>query len=74
MNKKLIVTAMGLVMAGTVGLANADIKLYGQLDVSTNWTDSDVGTDDGTRRSRKVGQDGTSYQDDINMKSNTSAR
>jgi predicted porin len=73
MNKKLIVTAMGLVMAGTVGLANADIKLYGQLDVSTNWTDSDVGTDDGTRRSRKVGQDGTSYQDDINMKSNTSA-
>ena len=73
MNKKLVVTAMGLVMAGAVGLANAEVKLYGQLDVSVNSTDSDVAADNGTRRSRKVGQDGTSYQDDINMTSNTSA-
>jgi len=73
MNKKLIVTAMGLVMAGAVGLANADVKLYGQLDVSANYTDSDVESDNGTRNSSKVSQSGTSYEDDINMSSNTSA-
>jgi len=73
MNKKLIVTAMSLVMAGGMGLANADVKLYGQLDVSVNWTDSDVGADNGTRLSKKIGQNGLSYEDDINMTSNTSA-
>jgi len=73
MNKKLIVTAMGLVMAGAVGLANADVKLYGQLDVSGNWTDSDVKAANATRESSKVGQNGDGYEDDINMKSNTSA-
>ena len=57
MNKKLIVTAMGLVMAGAVGLANADVKLYGQIDLSLNWTDSDA----------------PGFEDDINMTSNTSA-
>ncbi|HHH43670.1 MAG TPA: porin [Gammaproteobacteria bacterium] len=73
MNKKLIVTAMSLVMAGAAGLASADVKLYGQLDVSLDWTDSDVAADNGTRLSSKVSQSGLSYEDDINMNSNTSA-
>ncbi|MFQ5643304.1 MAG: porin [Thiogranum sp.] len=73
MNKKLIVTAMGLVLAGGMGLANADVKLYGQLDVSLDWTDSDVAADNGTKLAKKVAQSGLSYEDDINMNSNTSA-
>jgi predicted porin len=40
MNKKLIVSAMGLVAAGGMGLANADVKLYGQIDLSLLYTDS----------------------------------
>jgi predicted porin len=46
MNKKLIVTAMGLVMAAGMGLANADVNLYGQLDLSIDATDVDGGEDD----------------------------
>jgi len=46
MNKKLIVTAMGLVLAGGMGLANADVKVYGQLDLSIDATDVDGGDDD----------------------------
>ena len=46
MNKKFIVTAMGLVLAGGMGFANADVKLYGQLDVSIDATDVDGGEDD----------------------------
>ncbi|HHJ16622.1 MAG TPA: porin, partial [Gammaproteobacteria bacterium] len=73
MNKKLIVTAMGLVLAGGMGLANADVKLYGQLDVSLDATDSDVQSADGVRRASEVGQNSLGYEDDINMNSNTSA-
>jgi len=58
MNKKLIVTAMGLVLAGAMGVANADVKLYGQLDLSLNRDDAAAGADG---------------DDDINMKSNSSA-
>jgi predicted porin len=58
MNKKLIVTAMGLVLAGVMGLANADVKLYGQVDLSLNQDDAAAGADG---------------DDDINMKSNNSA-
>jgi len=57
MNKKLIASAMGLVMAGGMGLANADVKLYGQLDLSMDATDSDA----------------PGYQDDLNMRSTNSA-
>jgi len=57
MNKKLIASAMGLAMAGGMGLANADVKLYGQLDLSLLATDSDA----------------PGYQDDINMHSQNSA-
>jgi predicted porin len=57
MNKKLIVSAMSLAMAGGMGLANADVNLYGQIDLSLLATDSDA--------------DG--YKDDINMKSQNSA-
>ncbi len=73
MNKKLIVTAMSLVMAGAAGLANADVKLYGQLDVSLDWTDSDVAAVNGSKLAKKTSQLGPSYEDDINMNSNTSA-
>lgn len=46
MNKKLIVSAMGLALAGGMSLANADVKLYGQLDVSIDSVDVDGGSDD----------------------------
>jgi len=46
MNKKLIATAMGLVLAGGMGFANADVKLYGQLDLSVDSLDVDGGEDD----------------------------
>ena len=46
MNKKLIATAMGLVMAGGMSLATADVKLYGQLDLSIDAIDEDGGVDD----------------------------
>ena len=46
MNKKLIATAMGLAMAGGMSLATADVKLYGQLDVSIDSIDIDGGVDD----------------------------
>jgi len=58
MNKKLIVTAMTLALASAVGVANADVKLYGQVDLSLN-------RDDPAR--------GAGGDDDINMDSNQSA-
>ncbi len=58
MNKKPVVTAMALLLAGAVGVANADVKLYGQLDLSINRDDPAAGSLD---------------DDDINMRSNTSA-
>ena len=58
MNKKLLVTAMGLVLAGAMGVANADVKLYGQIDLSLNRDDP---------------ADNPSGDDDINMDSNNSA-
>ncbi len=74
MNKKFIVTAMGLVLAGGMGLANADVKVYGQLDVSADATDSDVASFDATKKVGELNlETGQSYQDDINMNSNTSA-
>jgi predicted porin len=57
MNKKLIASAMGLVMAGGMGLANADVKIYGQIDLSLLATDSDA----------------PGFEDDINMHSQNSA-
>ncbi|MCO6411593.1 MAG: porin, partial [Thiogranum sp.] len=46
MNKKLIATAMGLAMAGGMSLATADVKLYGQIDLSIDAIDQDGGVDD----------------------------
>ena len=46
MNKKILVTAMGMALAGGMSLANADVKLYGQLDMSIDATDVDGGADD----------------------------
>jgi predicted porin len=72
MNKKLIASAVGLVMAGGMGLANADVKLYGQIDLSLNASDSDVESATGTTDIRKVGQDGQGYENDVNMESTNS--
>ena len=47
MNKKLLATAVGLVLAGGMGLASADVKLYGQIDVSVDgFDDEQTDTDD----------------------------
>jgi predicted porin len=72
MNKKLITSAVGAVLAGGMGLANADVKLYGQIDLSLNASDSDVESATGTTDIRKVGQDGNSYENDVNMASTNS--
>ncbi len=61
MNKKLIVTAMGVALAAGMGMANADVKVYGQLDMSIDSVDIDGGGDDinmGSNRSA-VGFKGT---------------
>jgi len=65
MNKKLLGTAVGLVLAGGMGLAGADVRLYGQLDVSIDAFDQDDINVNGVRV-----QQGS---DDVNMNSNTSA-
>lgn len=46
MNKKLIAIAMGLAMAGGMSLASAEVKLYGQIDLSIDAIDQDGGVDD----------------------------
>jgi len=46
MNKNVLATAVGLVLAAGMGLAGADVRLYGQLDVSIDSTDVDGGGDD----------------------------
>ena len=65
MNKKLLATAVGLVLAGGMGLASADVRLYGQIDVSIDAFDQDHIDVNGVR----VAEGG----DDVNLNSNTSA-
>jgi len=48
MNKKLIATAIGLVLAGGMSLANADVQLYGQLTMSIDKVDEGDGGNDDT--------------------------
>jgi predicted porin len=60
MNKKLLATAVGLVLAGGMGLASADVKLYGQIDVSIDAQDP-------------VDPFDPNSNDDVNLNSNTSA-
>jgi len=71
MNKKLIVTAMGLVMAGAMGVASADVKLYGQLDVSINYDDPAAGSREVIQTPQGPTLD--SGDKDLQMKSNNSA-
>jgi predicted porin len=70
MNKKLNVAAVGLVLVCAAGLASADVALYGQLDVSLNYKDSDFKDTDSIL---DLGDDVNGQGDDINMKSNQSA-
>ena len=70
MNKKLIAAAVGLVMAGAMSFAGAEVKLYGQIDLSVNARDSDFSDTDPIVGS---GDDVNGLGDDINMKSNQSA-
>jgi predicted porin len=71
MNKKLIVTAMGLVMAGAMGVASADVKLYGQLDVSVNYDNPASGSFE--QIPTPLGPTLDSGDKDLQMKSNNSA-
>jgi len=70
MNKKLSVTAVGLVLACAAGFAGAEVALYGQLDLSVNAKDSDFSDTDPILG---LGDDVNGLGDDINMKSNNSA-
>ena len=70
MNKKLSVTAVGLVLACAAGVAGAEVALYGQIDLSVNAKDSDFSANDPIVGS---GDDVNGLGDDINMKSNQSA-
>ena len=55
MNKKLLATAVGLVLAGGMGLASADVKLYGQIDVSIDgFDDEQTDTDDTNLNSNTI--------------------
>jgi predicted porin len=72
MNKKLIASAVSLAMAGGMSLANADVQVYGQIDLSLVATDSDVASTSGTTNIQKIAQDGQGYTDDINMESTNS--
>ena len=70
MNKKTSLTAMGLMLVVATGLAGADVRLYGQIDLSLNAKDSDFSANDPIVGS---GDDVNGLGDDINMKSNQSA-
>jgi len=74
MNKKLIVTAMGLVMAGAMGVASADVRLYGQIDLSLNYDNPAEGSR--TEVPNQFPPPATrpdSGDKDLQMQSNTSA-
>jgi len=70
MNRKLGVAAVGLVLAVAMGVAGAEVSLYGQIDLSVNAKDSDFSDTDPIVG---LGDDVNGLGDDINMKSNQSA-
>lgn len=43
MNKKLLSVAIGTALAGSISIAQADVQLYGQVDVSVDSHDCDAG-------------------------------
>ncbi len=43
MNKKLLAVAIGAALAGSISIAQADVQLYGQADVSVDSHDCDTG-------------------------------
>jgi predicted porin len=63
MNKKLLATAVGVVLAGGMTLASADVKLYGQLDVSID--NFDDGTDDDTNLNSNTSAVGVKGAEDL---------
>jgi len=65
MNKRCLTPAMVTVLVGGLNAANADVKLYGQLDVSIDAFDQDNITVNGVRVAEG--------NDDVNLRSNTSA-
>ena len=46
MNNKFLVSALAVAMAGSMGFANADVSVYGQVNASIDATDQDGGSDD----------------------------
>ncbi|HFD80798.1 MAG TPA: porin [Gammaproteobacteria bacterium] len=78
MNKKLVVAVLGLGLVGVTGLASADLTLYGQLDLSLNFKNSDFkNANPLTGRPADpilaLGDNINGVGDDINMGSNQSA-
>jgi len=47
-NRKLLPTMIGVILAGGVAAAQADVSLFGHIDTSFNATDQDGGSDDTT--------------------------
>jgi len=65
MNKKLIATAVGLVVAGGMGLASADVKLYGQLDISVDGYDNEDTNEDDTNLKSNTSAIGVKGSEDL---------
>jgi predicted porin len=65
MNKRYLTAVIGLALASSIGLVNAGVRLYGQLDVSVDAYDQDSITVNGVRV--------LEGNDDVNLRSNTSA-
>jgi predicted porin len=65
MNKKLLATAVGLVLAGGMGLASADVKLYGQLDVSVDGYENEDTNDDDTNLRSNTSAIGVKGSEDL---------
>jgi predicted porin len=65
MNKKLLATAVGLVLAGGMGLASADVKLYGQIDVSVDGFDDEETDQDDTNLNSNTSAIGVKGSEDL---------
>jgi len=65
MNKKLLATAVGLVLAGGMSLASADVKLYGQLDISVDYFDDEQNDQDDTNLNSNTSAIGVKGSEDL---------
>ncbi len=70
MNKKLLSVAIGAALAGSIGIAQADVQLYGQADVSVDSHDCDTGGCAGYAASKGLSKNDNSQK--MNMNGNFS--